>query len=120
MSRRFLFLDDNPSRHQAFSRMTIGILTDHVWTAKECIETLLREEPYDCVFLDHDLGGQVFVTEVEGSGTEVAQFIASSLPKERYPKAIVVHSWNPDGALRMEQLISQTNIPVSRKPFAFS
>ena len=61
--------------------------------------TLAREgETFDCVFLDHDLEGETFVTAIEGSGTEVAHFIRDHLPALRCPRSVVVHSLNPDGA----------------------
>lgn len=117
MTKRFLFLDDDPTRHAAFDRMTIGCLTTHVWTVEECVNALLKEKPFDCVFLDHDLGGQIYVKEVVGSGTEVAMFICSSLPQEQYPREFCIHSWNPEGAKRMEEYISKTGVPTKRIPF---
>lgn len=117
--KRFLFLDDNVDRHVAFDMMTIGCDVKHVWTSDECISALSGDPPYDCVFLDHDLGGKYFVTEEKGSGSEVASFIGSDLERSSYPKMIVIHSWNPDGAIRMQRYISSTGIPCNRIRFSF-
>jgi hypothetical protein len=117
--KNFLFLDDNVDRHVAFDMMTIGCNVKHVWTADECILALMSDDPYDCVFLDHDLGGKVFVTEEKGSGSEVARFIGRSLQHDHYPRLIIIHSWNPEGALRMENYIRESGIPCRRVPFSF-
>lgn len=117
MSNRYLFLDDDPNRHRIFAKEAIGILFIPVWTAVECQEALLKNEPFDCVFLDHDLGGQVYVKEIENTGTQVALFIRDELPEEKFPKQIIIHSHNPAGAIRMEEILKQTPIPVVRVPF---
>lgn len=119
--RRLLFLDDNPDRHIAFDIIIGGIEchVDHVWTADECIYALSQNEPYDCAFLDHDLGGKVFVKEEKGSGSEVAKFIGSELSVDRHPRQIVVHSWNPKGAERMLGYIEPSGIPTNYVPFKF-
>ena len=119
--KSFLFLDDNPDRHLAFDQMLIGkpVSVDHVWTAEECIRTLRSSAPYDCVFLDHDLGGRVFVQEEKGSGSEVAAFIGKDLDRTSYPKRVVVHSWNPAGAERMVRYIAPSGIPCEAIKFSF-
>ena len=117
---RFLFLDDDEKRHGQFKKMTIGCIVTHVETVEECEKALLSEPPFGCVFLDHDLGGLVFVEEKEGTGTEVAEFIANDLPKEKLPKKIVIHSWNPEGAKRMESILRAVpGLDVKRIPFSF-
>lgn len=117
--RRYLFLDDNPDRHIAFDSIAIGCDIRHVWTVEECISALSSDDPYDCVFLDHDLGGKAFVIEESGTGSEVANFIGQSLDRKKYPDRIIVHSWNPAGAKRMIGYIGPTGIPVKYVPFQF-
>ena len=118
--RRFLFLDDNPKRHAHFKTLSIGCDVTYVWTAEECISVLSNEKSFDCVFLDHDLGGKEFVEEEPGSVSEVAKFIRDQLEKERYPNRIIVHSWNTEGAKRMISYIGPTGINVKYVPFWFS
>jgi hypothetical protein len=120
VTRRLLFLDDNPDRHVAFGTMSPGCSIVHVWTARECIDALCREgETFDCAFLDHDLDGEIYVTEIEGSGTEVAYYVRDQLPAERLPRSFVVHSLNPAGAERMREAISQRGVPTERVPFSY-
>lgn len=115
---RILFLDDNPNRHRQFLMQTIGCIVTQVWTARECIDAFLANEPFDLVCLDHDLGGKTYQEEKENSGTEVAEWIRHKLPKDKYPKKIIIHSWNPQGADRMYGHISLTGIPVKKIPFS--
>ena len=114
---RILFLDDNVERWKAFRFKTIGCDVKWVETAERCKASLLLDEPYDLVSLDHDLGGKTFQEEKENSGTDVAEWIKYQLPAVRYPKQIVIHSWNPQGAQRMMHLIAPTKIPVRYEPF---
>lgn len=114
---RILFLDDNLERWKSYRFKTIGCVTKHVLTAKQCMLALMNDEKYDLVSLDHDLGGKTFQQEKENSGTEVAEFIKHMLPTYKYPDRIVIHSWNPQGAERMMHLIAPTKIPCRYEPF---
>lgn len=114
---RILFLDDDFNRFKAFRQLVIGTDYKHVSTAKQCMLALMNDEPYDVVQLDHDLGGKTFQQEKENSGTEVADFIQHVLPKHKYPRQIIIHSWNPQGASRMMQYIAKTKIPCTYYPF---
>lgn len=114
---RILFLDDNLERWKAYRFQTIGCDTKHVMTAKQCMLSLMNDEKYDLVSLDHDLGGKTFQEEKANSGTEVAEFIQHMLPKHKYPTQIVIHSWNPQGAERMMRSIAKTRIPCCYEPF---
>lgn len=68
--------------------------------------------------LDHDLAGAYFQNDKENSGTEVAEWIHHKLPKDKYPKKVIVHSWNIHGAERMINLIKPLGIDVIYKRFA--
>jgi len=114
---RILFLDDDLKRHKAFSMQTIGCNVKYVMTAKECMLALFNDEPYDLVCLDHDLGGKTFQEEKSNSGTEVAEFIRLKLPQKQYPKKIIVHSWNPQGAQRMMRELILAGIESKYLPF---
>ena len=78
---------------------------------------ILRDEPrFDVYFLDHDLeeehyGGYCAATWV-GTGKDVCHFIVSELPVEKRPAFVVVHSWNPSGAMEMAHLLSDAGIKV--------
>lgn len=107
------------NRFKAFQQFTIGHNVKHVETAKQCMLALMNDEPYDLVTLDHDLGGKTFQQEKENSGTEVAEFIKYVLPKNKYPKKFLVHSWNPQGAERMIRDISTTGVECKYVPFSY-
>ena len=113
-----LFLDDDETRHKFFTEWFYSVKGDgdiliSVRSAKECIDTLKNKGPFDLAFLDHDLGGEIFVTKVENTGYEVALFIEMifQLNKEtigtKIPKSVVVHSYNKQGADRMLNVLNK-------------
>lgn len=110
--KRWLFLDDDKLRHSGFDIHCIGlpVKVTHVWTADQAIETLKNEEPFDCVWLDHDLEN----TDPNYSGACVAEFIAHHIDKAKLPKYVVVHSHNPAGAEVMADMLHAAGVPVKR------
>jgi len=118
---RLLFLDDSEERQlYAFRHLREDFRLDCVWDADECIEKLL-DRPYifDMATLDHDLGGRQYVpTEDTNTGSEVARaFKDGRIPKEKWPKKILIHSWNTVGAEYMRLIFVELGIPVQYKPF---
>lgn len=96
-SFKILFLDDEINRHHSFIRWIATQHTvDYCVTAKQAIERL-KENTYDIAFLDHDLGGKTFVTEIEETGYEVVL----NFNKINKPDLVIIHSFNPDGGKRM-------------------
>lgn len=65
--------------------------------------------------LDHDLGQiQMVTARNPGHGYDVARFIA------KFPhlvRRVVVHSFNPGGAMAMEAVLLEAGVPVRRLPF---
>lgn len=107
---RILVLDDDISRIESFQkRIQNSNLREnysflHVSTAKECID-VLKNFDYDLIFLDHDLGGDTFVsTEESNTGSEVARWIYQHPHKIRKSK-VFIHSFNLEGAQYMHNLI---------------
>jgi CheY-like chemotaxis protein len=116
MTKRFLFLDDDPRRHNAFSKMCqeFGVTACMVSTVTQAISAL-NTWSFDCIFLDHDLD----ITDPEETGQAVAEFIALHLAFDWRPSAVVIHSHNPEGAIRMEQILQDGNFHnVKRLPFS--
>jgi CheY-like chemotaxis protein len=94
---RILILEDDPERHRAFrKRLEDPVI---VTTAAECIR-LLETEEWSDLYLDHDLGGQVYVESGPGTGYEVACWLEEH--PERKPSRIVLHSLNPAGRAKMK------------------
>lgn len=65
MSRIYI-LEDDPNRMKKFNRECIGHSLTHDDTAEGFIEKLEAEQEFiDVVFLDHDLGGEHYVSSDE-------------------------------------------------------
>lgn len=122
---KILILDDDETRLEAFAKKfeweipTPAMLTEDARknelrlnrnklhfarTAKDAIQ-LLGTECYDVVFLDHDLGGQVYVESGPGTGYEVAEWMAGNL-KDCDP-VVVIHTLNPAGRSRMRAVLPE-------------
>ena len=112
MIYKILFLDDNAERTKVFmdeinslaSLHDILINVDYCATADKCIE-LLSNKKYDIVFLDHDLGGEVYVDANRAdTGSEVARYISKN--QERFINTkFILHSLNAVGRQNMFSLI---------------
>ena len=114
---RILFLDDDENRHNKFAQTHIGEYITQVRTVEACIDAIKNNPRYDLISLDHDLGGQVYVEAVEGTGTEVANWMATEMAPEKMPDRVWIHSFNPAGAKRMHDILAAAGIPVRKRPF---
>ena len=99
---KVLVLDDDMTRLDIFRKNLIGHNVTCVNTAKETIDQL-EHEKWDYVFLDHDLGGMIYVPSGPGTGYEVAEWISKNPDKK--PKNVVIHSFNEPGRRNMHSLI---------------
>lgn len=97
---RFLFLDDDRTRHRKFADMAIGHHVVHVETAEEAIKAIEDIHPFDAIFLDHDLEGTYQSSDSENCGFRVVEFILQHYKGPRIP-VIVIHSMNRFGAAKM-------------------
>jgi CheY-like chemotaxis protein len=115
---KILFLDDDSIRiKQArvdFENEALSVAE----TAEQAIRLLEKYSPYDVISLDHDLGGKIYCPSDDMSGYAVAEYI-SKMSKEKMPKQVVVHSFNPDGAAKMKKVL-QGVVPVLQQPFHMS
>jgi len=94
---RILIVDDSVHRHHDLQRILRGheiCSAFDVRGAKDLIERCT----FDMAFLDHDLNS------LSESGKDVAR-ILTELPDGARPHQIVIHSWNPSGALSMESIL---------------
>lgn len=109
---KILVLDDDDVRHEAFK---FAFCTEELYQARthdEAVALLDKHSPFDRVFLDHDLNDHQYVSR-ERTGLDTAAYIAN-LPREKHPKEVVVHSWNPDGAKYMIQRLRDNDVRVIR------
>lgn len=109
---KILFLDDDAERNRVLKTNTTKLYT-WVKTASECIEAL-KNEDWDLVLLDHDLGGQQFVdSNREDTGMEVVRWISENKPKIKH---VFVHSYNSGAADTMVKSL-RADYPVEYIPF---
>jgi len=104
-----LVVEDDPNRIAWFkNKISVGL--DICTTAKDAVARV-NSKKYDFIFLDHDLGGRVFVpSEDEETGYTVAKAIAESSNKNT---DVIVHSMNPVGAENICRVLPQ----ALRRPF---
>jgi len=100
---KIFILEDNEHRMVKFRRELIGHEIDHAATVEEGTSLVVNNE-YDLMFLDHDLGGEEMVDSfANNTGYKLAEFIASFTPnKETH---CVVHSCNPAGADNIRRVL---------------
>lgn len=113
--KRIFILEDDMYRILAFRQACVGM---DLTVAMSCPEAYkLFKPPYDIICLDHDLGGQQMVESGANTGYEFAE----TLTKNPTPPAdyIVIHSYNPEGALNMERILRAgfSSVYVGRMPF---
>ncbi len=117
---RILILEDDPSRAARFVEelpLDSGYDVTICTTAKAALEAL-RLHSFDAIFLDHDLGGEVFVDSArEDTGAEVARWmVTSGLDAHTF---VAVHSMNPQGAANITNiLVEDGGFYVFLVPFA--
>lgn len=116
---KILFLDDDLSRRDLFSRLVnrrahdVFICADAM-AAMSCLQEM---QPFDFVFLDHDLGGEAYVdTDHKNTGSEVARFIVKHLPKI---KRIIIHSVNSPASEHMYALLTSAGYMVEYIPWGW-
>ena len=98
-----LFLDDDMVRWSMFPAVLRhkGVNLTMVSEAEEAIEEMEKKQ-FDILFLDHDLGGQVFVDSNKYvTGLKVTQWLEKHPEYLNKVMRVVVHTMNPDGGNNM-------------------
>jgi len=96
---RVFVLEDNPVRI-ARLKQWLPEWAD-LTVISSCTEADTFDPVYDLILLDHDLGGRQ-MEEHEDCGLTFVQQMKDRL-RTGYRYTIVYHSFNPDGAKRMEE-----------------
>lgn len=114
---KVLILEDSWSRTSLFIEI-FGHANVYVSEiVSGAIEDFEKHAPFDFIMLDHDLSDQDQMTmKVAGTGTEFAQFLATQKPHCQ----VIIHSYNPDGAARMERILTGAGWDVLRQPFGLT
>jgi len=96
---KILILEDDHNRIATF-RDKLGERHELtiVETAEDAISKL-KSDIFDVIFLDHDLGGEVYVsTEDKNTGSEVARWMSQAKLNQPY---VIIHSLNTPAAASM-------------------
>ena len=105
---RVFVLDDTQERLFWFREQLRGVahLRD-ASTADHALE-ILSAEPFDLVFLDHDLSwaDAGFPDKQHGNGKEIARYLA----RTGFAGRVVIHSKNEDGVRAMRKLLPAATI----------
>lgn len=125
---RILIVDDSKERHEGFhNALASGHSLTHCLGYHTAVLAMLKEEPFDLVLLDHDLGDfedtkdNSILPGVYGhsyyTGLDVAIRLAFIYREaEKRPK-VIVHSHNPDGADRIKAHLKEAGFTVIVHPY---
>ena len=108
---KIFFLDDEKERHKRFKMNRIGQDITAAWNYADACAAL-SETVFDVAYLDHDLSEMAAAGRPaadEKTGTHVAEFIAS-MPEEKRPKFVIIHSFNDYGRRRMGAILSDAGV----------
>lgn len=112
---KIFILEDDPARVAAFRVALAGTMlstSDNVEESKLILEEV---KDFDALFLDHDLGGEIYVDSQESNtGYQLAKWIAES--GMHYPQ-IFIHSMNAVGASNMKIALADSADEVFQYPF---
>jgi hypothetical protein len=117
---KILVLDDMPVRHAAFAKYFASEAVTHVYTYDEA-RLAMEATTFDVAYLDHDLNdyspGASMYGRQELTGEDVARYIAKTLSPGNRPLEVIIHSWNPEGARNMLNILRDIGVKVSYQPF---
>jgi hypothetical protein len=96
---RVFLLEDSDYRIAWFKERVPNIVV--CTNVNDAIGVLVTNEPFDVVFLDHDLGILDWAgVSANGDGKQIAKHLAST---GFLGKNVVIHSWNKAGAAAMAE-----------------
>ena len=98
-----LILEDDQVKIKQFKQRMLekGWVGTFVETANDAIKQL-SDHTFDIIFLDHDLGDEVYVSsDHKNTGAEVARWLSTNPISAQ----IIIHSLNPFGSKYMKDMI---------------
>ncbi len=107
---KILILEDMSERIEFFKTKLKDHDVYYFDEASDAIDALklISDKPWDIIFLDHDLGGQIFVpSSSPNTGYAVAKYISES---DIDVKQIILHSMNPAGTQNMKNVLPRADI----------
>lgn len=126
MKQKILFLDDDLFRHTSFKEYfskSENVDIDYVHNYEEAVKAL-QETKYSIAYLDHDLSVMdhycdPLISSHSKTGSDVVKFMITELAEDYIPTLVIIHSFNPVGAVNMQHLLNSKNIKNVWRPFSF-
>ncbi len=114
--RNIFVLEDDGNRMKTFAGMFLEdnlVMTNN---AKSAIDILYSDIEFDIIYLDHDLGGNVFVSSED---INTGAYLSKHMDGLNKDILIIIHSYNPTGASNIKQnLLSKGFKNVHVIPFS--
>jgi hypothetical protein len=116
---KVFLLDDDRRRHRWFTKRFMGDELDIAENVAEA-KTLLQENSYDAIFLDHDLLPEHYESskfdDDENTGYAIALWLNENNNLQN-AATIIVHTRNSDGGMRMVEVLRRKERNVEYVPF---
>jgi hypothetical protein len=115
---KVFLLDDDPRRHRWFINRFNGDELDIAENVEEAM-TLLQENSYDAIFLDHDLLPEHYESskfDDENTGYAIALWLNEN-KNLQIAATIIVHTRNSDGGMRMVETLRENGRNVEYVPY---
>jgi CheY-like chemotaxis protein len=116
MQPEIFILEDDLTRIEVFKKMWKDYAKFIIAESfEEAEQNFDYDKKYDCIFLDHDLGGRIFISSGEEETNSGANFCRYLKNYQYKDVQIIIHSHNPIGALNMKAILDGyqfTNIIV--------
>lgn len=111
---RVFILEDDWRRMEFFLEALDGHEVDRAESVADAVA--MYKPPYDLILLDHDLGGEQFVSsDHDNTGYQFAKHLAQNHTCGQ--SQVIVHSWNMGGARRMVEVLKRVGWTVEAEPF---
>lgn len=115
---KVFLLDDDRRRHRWFTKRFSSDDLDIAENVAEAI-TLLQENSYDAIFLDHDLLPEHYESskfDDENTGYAIALWLNQNTNSQN-ASTIIVHTRNSEGGMRMVEILREKGRNVEYVPY---
>ena len=118
---KIFILGDEEYRHHAITERYEGCQFVRAYNVTDAIAKL-EEGPYDIACLDHSLGDWYIDNEKdeirERTGLDVVNHLIEKVEPTKWPRQVVVHSWNGTCGRLMAKLLEAAGVAATYQPFA--
>ena len=111
---KIFILEDNGERVNRFLNKYVEDAVTIVNNVEQA-NIILDNIQFDLIFLDHDLGGEMYIKHTDvNTGYQVSKHIKNT---ENKKATCIIHSFNPNGGLMMRSELHENDIKVAYAPF---